>query len=120
MIMNEIKNYYVQLGIAIRIPMAFKEFCPANYKLKKLLPEKKAPSAEEELIQTIFEIYNALDEKVATLKPTGEYQCFAENFKPAFERIVEDLNYAAHKAAKAQDEIGKKEEEKFKDILSKQ
>ncbi|RLI64390.1 hypothetical protein DRO91_03305 [Candidatus Heimdallarchaeota archaeon] len=112
--MDEIKNHYVQLGIATRIPLAFKRFCDEKFQLKEVPPvDIDKISRDEEKIRTIFEIIDKEGTKVAIFKPSGEYQCLSDDFKPLFEQIVEELNYAAYKAAKAQDELAERDSKNF-------
>ena len=116
--MSDSADYYIHLGIAVRIPMAFEKFCDKSYSLKEQILEGIDESSEDSRVKTIFHIFNEEKEKVATFNPNGEYQCLKDSFKGIFDRIVEDLNYAAYKAKRAQDVIDKKLAERFDEELN--
>ncbi|MCE7743951.1 MAG: hypothetical protein GPJ52_02325 [Candidatus Heimdallarchaeota archaeon] len=116
--MSDNVDYYIHLGIAVRIPMAFEKFCDKNYSLKEEIPEGIDESSEDARVKTIFHIFNKEKEKVATFNPIGEYQCLKDSFKDIFNRMVEDIEYAAYKAKKAQDEIDKKLAERFDEEIN--
>ena len=88
--------------------MAFEKFCPDAYRLKQIPLDEDC--SEEDLIRinSLYEIYNTDNIKVATFKPTGEYKCLDDSFKTIYDEIVNDLNYAAYKANKAQEEEEKR------------
>lgn len=109
------KEYFVQLGIAVRIPMAFKQFCDENY---FILTEEKPDNYSEltEREQKICLSYFIQDQEkkiLATFRPSGIYECIDKKFQPIFDRIVEDLYYAAYKANQAQDELHRRMTEEF-------
>jgi len=110
--MND-ENYYVKLGIAVRMDIAFKKFCDETYELKELLPKEKFSSENDRKINTTFEIFDNEKNKVATFHPSGKYHCLDDSFRTIFDKIVEDLNYGASKAAKAQDDIHDKMTKEF-------
>ncbi|NHJ46978.1 MAG: hypothetical protein FK733_04240 [Asgard group archaeon] len=114
--MSEQVDYYIKLGVAVRIPMAFKRFCKDNYQLKKIPLTDSSTSEEEAKINIRYEIHSE-ENKIASFTPAGEYLCFEDDFKPIFDQIVEELGYAAYKAKKAQEEhderIMKQMDEKF-------
>ncbi|MHA1121487.1 MAG: hypothetical protein ACTSUW_00365 [Candidatus Heimdallarchaeota archaeon] len=116
--MSDNVDYYIHLGIAVRIPMAFEKFCDKNYSLKEEIPEGIDESSEDARVKTIFHIFNKEKEKVATFNPIGEYQCLKDSFKDIFNRMVEDIEYAAYKAKKVQDEIDKKLAERFDEEIN--
>jgi hypothetical protein len=115
--MTEKQDYYIRLGIAVRIPIAFKRFCENKYLLKET-PLGESQTEEEAKINKRFEIYSKDEVKQASFTPMGEYQCFVNEFKPIFDQIVEELGYAAYKAKKAQEEYDermlKEMDKKFK------
>jgi len=114
--MSDDPNYYIHLGIAVRIPMAFEKFCDRTYySMTKEIPEGIDESSDDARVKTIFHVFNKEKEKVATFNPSGEYHCLKDSFKPIYERMVEDIEYAAYKAKKAQDEIDKKLVERFEE-----
>ena len=113
--MNDVKDYYVQLGVAHRIPIAFERFCDKTFALEKVLPEGIDDTAEDYKIKVIFNVLNEKKEKVASFQPDGTYECFKDSFKPIFDKIVEELGYAAYRALKAQEELDKKILERFDD-----
>ncbi|MGC9781392.1 MAG: hypothetical protein HZR80_19275 [Candidatus Heimdallarchaeota archaeon] len=115
--MNDVKDYYVQLGVAHRIPIAFERFCDKTYSLEKLFPEVIDDSSEDYKIKVVFNVLNEQKEKVATFQPDGKYEYFSDSFKPIFDKIVEELGYAAYRALKAQEELDKKILERFDDDL---
>jgi hypothetical protein len=119
----EQEQYYIKLGVAVRIPMAFNRFCKDNYFLKEIPLTDSSATKEDVKINTRYEIYTKDDKKVASFIPAGDYQCFDDDFKPIFDQIVEELGYAAYKAKKAQDgqfERFKKEADERFDLLKKQ
>lgn len=116
--MSDNANYYIHLGIAVRIPMAFEKFCEKSYSLKEEIPEGIDETSEDARVKTIFHVFNEKKEKIATFNPSGEFQCLKDSFKPIFDRMVEDLDYAAYKAKQAQDDIDKKLIERFDDEFS--
>ncbi len=113
--MSDDPNYYIHLGMAVRIPMAFEKFCDKTYSLEKEIPESIEHTSDDARVKTIFHVFNKEKEKVATFNPKGEFQCFKESFKLIYDRMVEDIEYAAYKAKKAQDEIDKKLAERFEE-----
>ena len=106
--MNKRKEHYIRLGIAVRIPMAFEKFCPDAYRLKQIPLDVDISQEDLIRINSVYEIYDPDNKKVASFKPTGEYECFDDDFKIIFDEIVNDLNYAAYKANKAQEEEEKR------------
>lgn len=113
--MSDNVDYYIHLGMAVRIPMAFEKFCEKNYSLEEQIPEGIDESSEDPRVKTLFHVFNEEKEKVATFNPNGEFQCLKDSFKPIFDRMVQDIEYAAYKAKRAQDEIDKKLAERFEE-----
>ena len=113
--MTDVKYYYVQLGIAHRIPIAFERFCDKTFTLDKVVPEGIDDTSDDYKIKVIFNILNEKKEKVASFQPDGKYECYDNSFKPIFDKIVEELGYAAYRALKAQEELDKKILERFDD-----
>jgi hypothetical protein len=109
------KKYFIQLGIAIRVHMAFNRFCDENlHALIEGRPENYSELTEEE--QKICLTYYIQDKEKKTLAsfhPSGIYKCFEDKFEPIFNKIVEDLHYAAYKANEAQDMLHKRMTEEF-------
>jgi hypothetical protein len=107
--MNMTQKYFIQLGIAVRIPMAVERFCDKNlYDLDEIAPENYAElTKEEKKISFTYSIMDKSDKKLASFSPSGEFECFDFNFRPIFDRIIEDLHYAAYKAKQAQDRLHK-------------
>jgi hypothetical protein len=116
--MSDNEDYYIHLGIAVRIPMAFEKFCEKSYTLEEQVPEGLEKISDDSRVKTIFHIYNEEKEKVATFNPNGEFLCIKDSFKSIFDRIVEDLDYAAYKAKQAQDDIDKKLAERFDEEIN--
>ena len=116
--MSDDPNYYIHLGMAVRIPMAFEKFCDETYSLEKQIPKGLDKSSDDARVKTIYHVFNKEKEKVATFNPNGEFQCFKNSFKTIYDRMVEDIEYAAYKAKKAQDEIDKKLAERFEEEFS--
>jgi hypothetical protein len=112
-ILTKTKEHYIRLGIAVRIPMAFEKFCPDAYRLKQIPQDEDATEEDMIIINSLYEIYNPDNVKVASFKPTGEYECLIDDFKTIFYKIVEDLDYAAYKANKAQEEEEKRMDEEM-------
>ena len=113
--MSKSKKYFVQLGIAVRTRMAFRKFCDENlHTLIEGKPENYSKLTEEE--QKICLTYYIQDKEKKTLAsfhPSGKYNCFDDDFKPIYNKIVEDLHYAAYKAKEAQDMLHKRMTEEF-------
>jgi hypothetical protein len=95
--------------------MAFRRFCDENlHVLIKGEPENfpKLNEHEQEILLTYY-IQNKEKKTLASFSPTGNFECFDEDFRPIYNKIVEDLNYAAAKASHAQDELHRRITEEF-------
>jgi len=93
--------------------MAFEKYCPDAFRLKQIPLDEDSSTEDLIRINSLYEIYDTDNNKVASFKPTGEYKCLVESFKPIFEDIVNELNYAAYKANEAQEEEEKRLMEKM-------
>ena len=82
------------------------------------IPKGIDETTEDPRVKTVFHVLNEEKEKVATFNPNGEFQCLKGSFKPIYDRMVEDIEYAAYKAKRAQDDIDKKLAERFEEELS--
>ena len=109
------KEYFIQLGIAVRIHMAFNRFCDnGKHTMIEGRPDNYSDLTEDE--QKICLTYYIQDKEKITLAsfhPSGKYECFDKNFQPIYDKIVEDLHYAAYKANEAQDMLHKRMTEEF-------
>lgn len=116
------KKYFVQLGIAVRISMAFNKFCNKNL---HILVENRPKdydklNKDNQKICLTYYIQDLEKNTLASFHPSGKYSCFDDDFKPIFDRIVEDLNYAAYKANEAQDMLYNRMNEEFeRNLLEK-
>ncbi len=118
--MSESKTYFIQLGIAIRIPMAFRRFCDASlHTLIEGRPIEGIPenysdlNEDEQRICFSYFVQNKEKKTLATFHPSLKCECIDEDFRPIYEKIIEDLHYAAAKANHAQDELHRRMTEEF-------
>ena len=113
--MSMSKKYFIQLGIAVRIHMAFNRFCEEEkHTLIEGRPKNYSDLTEDEQkICLTYYIQNKEKKTLAQFHPSGKYECFDTNFQSIFNKIVEDLHYAAYKANEAQDMLHKRMTEEF-------
>ena len=115
--MSMTEKYWITRGIAVRIPMAFRKFCDESI---HMLIEGKPENYEElteddQKISKTFFIHNKDKKTLASFHPSGKYECFDDDddFKSIFNKIVEDLHYAAYKANQTQDMLHNRMTEEF-------
>ncbi|MHA1221077.1 MAG: hypothetical protein ACTSQB_05020 [Candidatus Heimdallarchaeota archaeon] len=80
------------------IPILFEKHCQDKYKLEILLPEKEKDPKPGPSRRPTFRVLDESGELVAFFNPFGNAECFKDEFKHFFDRMVKEIEYAAKEA----------------------
>ena len=80
------------------IPVLFEKHCKDNYKLKIIPPKKEKDPKPGPIARPTFQILDDSGEIIAFFNPWGKAECFKDEFKHFFEKMVNEIENAAKDA----------------------
>ncbi|NHJ85832.1 MAG: hypothetical protein FK734_10245 [Asgard group archaeon] len=80
------------------IPILFERHCKANYKLNIIPPKKEKDPMPGPIPRPTFQVLDDTGELIAFFNPWGAAECYKEEFKPFFEKMVKEIEHAAKEA----------------------
>ena len=80
------------------IPILFEKHCKDNFKLKIIPPVKEKDPKPGPIKRPTFQVIDARGELVAFFNPWGGAECYKDEFKHFFDRMVKKIEKAAKDA----------------------
>ncbi|MBN1327897.1 MAG: hypothetical protein JXA54_00360 [Candidatus Heimdallarchaeota archaeon] len=82
------------------IPIVFEKYCKANYRLKIVPPKKEKDPKPGPILRPTFQVIDESGELIAFFNPWGGAECYKEEFKHFFARIVKEIEKGVEEAAR--------------------
>ncbi len=87
------------------IPILFEKHCKDKYKLKIIPPTKEKDPKPGPILRPTFQIVDESGELIAFFNPWGKAECYKEEFKHFFEKMVREIEAAVKDALEEYDDI---------------
>ncbi len=78
------------------IPLAIDNYCGEEFQMKKIMPQSKQ-SRPGPIPRPSFHVSRGAD-RVASFYPNGHSECFDDEFKEIYDKIVKDVEEVGEKA----------------------
>jgi hypothetical protein len=85
------------VGRLKEIPRAFERYCPDSYSLEKVGP-RKGPPIPGPTPRPTFRVLDENGELVAYFHPYGNSECYSNDFKEIYEKMLKDIEKAGIEA----------------------
>ena len=80
------------------IPILFEKNCKDNYKLEIIPPKKEKDPKPGPIPRPTFRVLDDSGELIAYFNPRGNAECYKDEFKHFFDRMVKEIEKAADDA----------------------
>ena len=80
------------------IPILFEKHCSDKYTLKIIPPEKEENPKPGPIKRPTFQILDQSGELVAYFNPWGRAECYSDEFKEIYKRLIKKIEKAAKDA----------------------
>ncbi len=80
------------------IPQVFEKHCKQNYTLKIIPPKKEKDPLPGPIARPTFQILDDSGELIAFFNPWGKAECYKDEFKHFFDRIVKEIETGVEEA----------------------
>ena len=80
------------------IPIVFDKYCKDKFQLEIVPPKKEKDPKPGPIKRPTFRILDEKGKLVAYFNPWGNAECYNDNFKDFFDRMVKDIEKAAKDA----------------------
>ena len=80
------------------IPIIFEKYCKEKYLLEIIPPKKEKDPKPGPIQRPTFRVLNELGELYAFFNPWGNAECYKEEFKPLFDKIIIEIEKATKEA----------------------
>jgi hypothetical protein len=80
------------------IPILFDKHCKSKYQLEIIPPKKERDSKPGPIQRPTFRVLDESGELVAFFNPWGKAECYKEEFKHFFEKMVKEIETTAKDA----------------------
>lgn len=80
------------------IPLLYLKYCKYDYKLEIIPPVKEKDPKPGPIPRPTFRMLNLKDNLVAHFHPYGTGKCYKDDFKPTFDKIMQEIDKAAKEA----------------------
>lgn len=80
------------------IPILFEKHCSHNYELEIIPPKKEKNPKPGPIARPTFRVLDSTGELIAFFNPHGAAECFKDEFKYYFEKMVQEIEKAAKDA----------------------
>lgn len=80
------------------IPKVFEKYCKDNYKLDIIQPKKEKNPKPGPIARPTFRVLGDKEELIAFFNPWGHAECYQDEFKKHFKKMVKEIEKAAKDA----------------------